>query len=162
MRCMRDRDLAKHLPSLPLSLHSSLNFLPRIQGLLCICQLPWLSLEFALLLGNSAIAHWGCWCWYPLFSTGRCDRSQLSLMETTLQVPCSVLLQCLWAWSSSWYEMQEAKWQGSRDNVARELLLEKRVFLYSEASTASREAQGNDRGSEARRGKAWVAATLRS
>lgn len=59
-------------PSLPLSSHSSLNFFPHIQGLLCIWQLPWPSLKFAL--GNSAVSHWGCWCWYPLFSAGRPDQ----------------------------------------------------------------------------------------
>lgn len=78
-------------------------------------------------------------------------RSQLSLMEATLQVPYFFLLQWLEACDSSQYEMQDAKWQESRDNVVRGFLLEKRVFLYSEASTALREEQGNDRGSEGRR-----------
>lgn len=83
-------------------------------------------------------------------------------MEATLQVPYFFLLQWLEACDSSQYEMQDAKWQESRDNVVRGFLLEKRVFLYSEASTALREEQGNDRESEGRRESAWVAATLRS
>lgn len=82
--------LSQTSPSLPLSPHSSLNFLPRIQGLLCIWQLPWLSLKFAL--GNSAVSHWGCWCWYPLFSAGRCDQEPAvppgSHTAGTLLFPC--------------------------------------------------------------------------
>lgn len=97
MRYLSDRDLAKHLASPPLSLHSSLNFLPCIQNLPCIWQLPWQSLKFALVLGN--LAHWGCWCWYPLFSAGRRDQEPAvprgSHTAGTLLFPAAVTLS-LW------------------------------------------------------------------